>query len=519
MAKSSNIILCSNIKNDRDYVNVTDADMLAVCRSNSVVTLSNYSFIRRNRSLKINASYAAAIVCNYMAFQNPDYSNKWFFAWIDNVEYVGENTLEVEFTIDIWSTWFGSLTKLPVFVEREHVSDDTFGIHTLPEPVRPDKLTTNFTNYVRYSNYSIVVFWTPAQSNSTDLGYALGSRYYTCAMVNRYNCSNSGISDLQTDLSTGGYLANANILGINVIPNDFFSGNVISGNIKYIGQLDLVNTTYQMPAPVNLNGYVPVNKKCLIYPYNFITVSNGSSEKIYKYEKFGLTLQGAGIFKIVAGVIPNGGATVYPMGYDGIVYENVPESLDLGDLPMIVSNTDSYAAWLAQKSSGAVMQGIMSTLTGALAGMKMTGGTPVGAAAGAGAGLIGGLSNYLIQEESARAEKDHVVGTNNVTIDMVNGVLGYTFCQRCALADDAERIDRFFSQFGYNVSTVKTPNYTGRTYWNYVKIKGSAGYGNMPESARITLNEILNRGTTIWHAHSYMGDYFTGGAKMQNPAV
>lgn len=517
MPKNSNIIIARGIRVDKDYINVTDINMLSVVQANAAASANNFSFIRRNRSLKANFAYGTAITCNYMAFQNPDYSNKWFFAWIDNVEYVGENTIEIEFTIDQFSTWFSSLNKSSVFVEREHVSDDGFGKHNLPEPVKADKLITNHVGYKRYTNFSIVVFWEPSQISSSDLGYALNGVYYTTAMVNRYNCNNAGISALQSDLSVGGSLANASIISINVVPNDFFSGNIISGDIKNVGQMDTTTFTYTAPAQTNLDGYIPVNKKCLIYPYNMLAVSNGNLEKIYRYEKFAHSLQGAGSFKIVGGVIPNGGATCYPMAYDGLVYENVPESMDMGDLPMIASNIDSFAAWLAQKSSGSVMQGIMSTLTGALAG-GLKGGA-VGAAVGAGAGLIGGVTNYMSQQEAATAEKDHVVGTNNVTIDMVQGLMGFSFAQRCAVADDAERIDRFFSQFGYNVSTVKVPNYTGRTYWNYVKINGSCGYGNIPEAARAEINRILNNGTTIWHSHNNIGNYFIGGSKMQNPIV
>lgn len=516
MAKNSKIYICKNIRVDKDYINVTDQDMYNVVTSSShlVASASNYSFIRENRSLKASFNYSDALKCNYMAFQNPSYANKWFYAWIDRVNYIGENTIEIEFTIDIWSTWYSSLVKQSVFVEREHVNNDGFGVHTLPEPVKPDRYITNFTNYKHYSNFSIVVFWVPYQVTSSDLGYSLNSKYYTPAMVNRYDCSDNGIAALQSDIA-GGALAAATILCINVVPNDLFDATSLT--INNIGKLDVQTITYQMPAPTALNGYTPVNKKMLIYPYNYIAVSNGNSEKVYKYEKFGLALQGAGSFKIAGGVIPNGGITVYPIGYDGIVYENVPESLDLGDFPMIASNIDSFSAWLAQKSSGTAMQGIMSTLTGALAG-GLKAGLP-GAAAGAGVGLIGGITNYIAQEESAKAEGDRVVGSNNVTIDMVMGLMGYTFCQRCAVADDAERMDRFFSQFGYNVSEVKQPNYTGRTYWNYIKINGNAGYGELPETAREELNRILNKGTTIWHAHANIGNYFIGGTKMENPIV
>lgn len=515
MPKNSKIIIAKNVRVDRDYINVCDADMLSVVNANAVASASNYSFIRKNRSVKVSFTYAQCVQCNYMAFQNPDYSNRWFFAWIDSIEYVGENTCQIDFTIDHFSTWWSALNKTSVFVEREHVNNDNFGVHSLPEPVKPDKLIINHTIYKRYTDFNIIVFWLPAQINADNPGYAVNQHYNTPANVNKYAATPAGVAELESDLSPGHGLVNANIISIFMCPTAFIDP-VMTGKYMDVHSVS-VSDTVSMPAPTNLDGYVPVNKKMLTYPYNFIAISNGNIEKTYKYEKFGLAGQGAGNFKIVGAVIPNGGATMYPMAYDGVVYENVPESLTIGDFPMVAIDTDSYAAWLAQKSSGVVMQGIMSTLTGALAG-GMKGGW-AGAAIGAGAGLVGGITNYMSQEEAARAERDSVVGTNETTVDMIQGLMGYTFCQRCAVADDAERIDRFFSQFGYNVSICKVPNYTGRQYWNYVKINGSAGYGALPEESRVIINNALNKGVTIWHSHNNIGNYFIGGTKMQNPII
>lgn len=519
MAKTSNLIIARNMKPDRQYINVlslSDSAMLAAVNANAAATATNYSFIREERNtIKVSLSYSTCITCNYMAFQNPDYSNKWFFAWIDSVEYVGENTVRIRFTVDIWSTWHNAMNWQPVFVEREHVSDDTFGIHTLPEPVKTDLMISQHVNNRYWTSFSIIVFFTNSQISSADLGYDIDHRYCSPCQVKRYSCNQTGIGQIQADLADGGSLANANIISMNVMPTALIPANQQDQN--NIAETASTEYDVSMVLPISLDGYVPVNKKCFLHPYNFISVNNGNLEKIYKYEKFTNINTSQAVFTITGGILPNGAATLYPKDYDGRTGANVAESLSIGDFPMIIYPIDSYAAWLAQKSGGTVVQGIMSTLTGALAG-GLKGGA-VGAAIGAGVGLLGGVTNYIAQEESARSEKDHVTGTNNINIDMIKNLMGYSFCQKSAVADDAERIDRFFSQFGYNVSTVKIPNYTGRTYWNYVKINGSAGYGALPESARDEINNILNKGTTIWHNHTDMGNYFAGGVKMQNPII
>lgn len=135
---NSKIILAKNIKLDREYNNVlsySENDMLSLCQSNDhlVASALNYQFIRPTGTIMTQFTYAQCLQANYIAFQNPDYSNKWFFAWIDDVIYKGNKNTELTFTIDAWSTWYGKWTPRACFINRHHVNDDTIGLHTIPE--------------------------------------------------------------------------------------------------------------------------------------------------------------------------------------------------------------------------------------------------------------------------------------------------------------------------------------------------------------------------------------------------
>lgn len=137
--RNSKIILCHNINLDRDYVNVldyTENQMLELCNTNKVAESNTFSFIRQSRNrIATSFDYSVALQSNYIAFQNPDYSNKWFFAFIDDVIWKGEKNTEIVFTVDAWSTWFHETTVKSCFVSREHVNDDTIGLHTVPENI------------------------------------------------------------------------------------------------------------------------------------------------------------------------------------------------------------------------------------------------------------------------------------------------------------------------------------------------------------------------------------------------
>lgn len=133
---NSKILLVKNINLDRQYTNVlsySESQMLALCQQNLVAQADNYSFIRTNRSILSNFTLAQCLQANYIAFQNPDFANKWFFAWIDEVNYKGNRNTEITYTIDSWSTWFDRWQPKTCFVVREHVTNDDVGLHTIPE--------------------------------------------------------------------------------------------------------------------------------------------------------------------------------------------------------------------------------------------------------------------------------------------------------------------------------------------------------------------------------------------------
>lgn len=73
----------------------------------------------------------------------------------------------------------------------------------------------------------------------------------------------------------------------------------------------------------------------------------------------------------------------------------------------------------------------------------------------------------------------------------------------------AERIDKFFTKYGYKVNQLKIPNITGRTYFNYVQIAGdeTIGYASIPAKYFEKINNAFRNGVTIWHNHANLGDY------------
>lgn len=103
--------------------------------------LENLQYLRTGEnSIKVEIDAASLYDCNYLMFQNTGYRDasgrtRWFYAFIDRVNYVNEATSEIVYTIDPMQTWLFDFKFADCMVEREHVRNDRIGKNVISEPV------------------------------------------------------------------------------------------------------------------------------------------------------------------------------------------------------------------------------------------------------------------------------------------------------------------------------------------------------------------------------------------------
>lgn len=86
--------------------------------------------------------------------------------------------------------------------------------------------------------------------------------------------------------------------------------------------------------------------------------------------------------------------------------------------------------------------------------------------------------------------------------------LTFFFYRKSIKKEYAEIIDRFFTVYGYKVSTLKLPNITGRRFFNYVKtVEANVESSTVPEKYLNEFKEMLNNGVTFWHDPNHFLDY------------
>jgi hypothetical protein len=307
----SKVILVGNIKIDKDYINVlsyTEQQMLSLCESNAIASKDDYSFIHHQKSMFTDFTYNQCLQANYIAFQNKDYSNKWFFAFIDEIEFKGESNTEIKFTIDVWSTFYESIVSnaKPCLVTREHVNNDTIGLHTIPEDVDVGRVfCSDAQEDISLSQYGwIGILTTYDPAFDKDLSPVsvnnniLNASHLFLIEYNEYNFNNFNL-----------FLYKCNKADkVGAIQNVFFVPSalvdrsllIITTNSFIEDGTTYTYSYYKLPFSYepkvlnqninknyNFTGITIKNNKCYCYPYNYLLATNNiGNQNIYKYEDF-----------------------------------------------------------------------------------------------------------------------------------------------------------------------------------------------------------------------------------------
>ena len=512
MARQSKIILCKNIKLDREMKNVltySESDMLTLVNSTGikVTEASDYSFIGRGDrdAITVSVPYSTCLGCNYMAFQNYNYNNKWYFAFIDKVEYISDGATRLHYTVDIFATWFDYWSNKACYIVREHTNNDSVGANTIDEGVSIGDAyitqTYNTTNESSGTYYIIASTFDPEQQQE-EMGAIYNGLYSGCifygygseSAVDRAlkriinSTSGGGLQAIQSVFTCPSYL----------VPQR--DGQVLGSTTPYTYDTTMIPIT-------NIGGYVPKNNKLLTYPYVFMEISNNvGSTSILRQELWEKNNSGNYVLKVDAVLCPGCSIRMTPKWYNGDEL-SVEYGITLGKYPICNFAGDAYVNWLTQNGVNIFTDVVSSALN---LGM------------GAGTGGIGGIASGIFGlinagDDLRRAEliPPTVKGNLNAGDVMFStNNLCFRKSYKTIKPEIARTIDDYFSMFGYKTNRLKVANQLGRQNWNYVQIGPDEciGYQKVnvlavPPADLNNINKLYQRGITLWHNHNTLGDY------------
>ena len=101
----------------------------------AVRRFSDFTYQRKDNIIRVpvNAEVLFNDGVNYVMYDNKNFSNRWIYAYITEIEYINANVSHIHIKTDVFQTWFLDCEILPSFVVRETVINDDLFKHTLPE--------------------------------------------------------------------------------------------------------------------------------------------------------------------------------------------------------------------------------------------------------------------------------------------------------------------------------------------------------------------------------------------------
>ena len=377
----SQIILAKNIRVDREYKNVLSYNhdkMLALVVKNKVTEANDYSFIRQSKnSISTNFTYEQCLEANYMAFRNKDYSNKWFFAWIDDVIWKGDKCTEIRFTIDAWSTYFGEWTTQRCFVIRHHVNDDTIGINTVNENLDVGEVVeeqeSEDVSLSEFYYIGVLSSWN-VETKKQFAGISVYNKQIYGNQLYLFDTTNApdttGFKDLIAFLietNSDGHIAD--IDSIFIIPASLVKASDLEEHIfatspqkskfytlKYTFEAETYNT--QIDKRHSFSDYTPKNNKLFCYPYNYLLITNNAGNyNILKYEDFSTAKVNLET-QMAIGV--GNSIRLVPRKYKKQDYA-IDEAISLCKYPTCGWSADAYTNWLTSQAVNVPTRLVMGT--------------------------------------------------------------------------------------------------------------------------------------------------------------
>lgn len=494
------------------------------------ISFDNFTYQRKDGVLRIPTILDNLIQYNYVMYRNEAFSDKWFYAYIDKMEYLNDNVTAVSIVTDVWQTWQFDLTYKPTFVEREHVNDDTVGAHTVPESLELGEMVQNSSTKFEPNK----TVWTSGHSSQLTNKYMivfqvseLPAGSYGISTPHQYNSIYSGLFFMgvatPSDATSLIYKYSAEskteaIVSIFMAPTAFFDGCQFSniqtpyGNVTVYypviqsGTTPMADTTYTISRPTKVNGYTPKNNKLFTYPFSYITIDNNAGACITeRYENFA---NGASPTYYMAGALGQGcSIKLTPNGYKGqqAAYENYQEGIVSMKYPICGWATDYYTNWMTQNAINIPLS--IATTVGSLGLGLATGGASLAVTGGALLSAGAQIGNLLNEQYKASLVPDQAQGNANCSDVTFSWNQCFTVKCMSIKSEYAQIIDNYFSMFGYKVNIVKTPNITGRRNWNYVKTVGCYIEADIPQDDLQSIKDMFNNGVTFWHNASTFADY------------
>lgn len=509
----------SDYRNTLWFPNV--AAQTAYFASKTVKTYANFNYIKKDNTIVVPDEVDNLYNCNYIMYQNSNFGTRWFYAFINRVEWASNGSTRLYVSTDVIQTWFFDITYYQSYVDRCHSDTDVAGDNIVPEGFT----TGDNGGYQQAGSQDLAPNWVlvyaTAQYDGSSAPAVTGSKIASGSGL-VYNKAFS-----QSDLT------------------EVLNQYVKNGTATAISRIQQVPVGNHSPTvsfakyPSAIQGYVPTNKKLLSGAFitNYATMYgqeinfnpafiNGNTVTMQ------IDVEGTG--GVVSCIVTNYGNTnIANISMNAAIpeatwaynqYKN-DYNLHSGSNSIYQQRMGYQRNLNAANANVGAAQGIANTITSAIdavnpitwvtgRGSSAVNAVVEGAKQTYNQGAIAGWYEKGIDDitqdltainESYNAPATGGVPSSNMFIQSGKTALSYGY--KVPPLDLVKRCDKYLSVYGYKQSEYRTINLHARLNWTYIKTMGLNATGNFPDDDMRIIKRVFDNGIFFWAYTATFGNF------------
>lgn len=525
----------SDLKNVQSYN--SRAEQISTIQGLLSHKYEQINIIRRDSDLILKGVNEDLTQCNYLMYQNSDISNKWYFAFIDNVQYNSLNSVIISHTIDVWQTYQFDITYYKNLILRSHVakSADTVGRWLAPEPInvapefeRKHNVFNNLSWVPQYVLHSTSVF------NNSTKKYEYKGNGTGATLSAEYGIFVDDDDDVQTVVKNYGKLSAAEALKSNDDDKysnwiaDLLTGQTIDKAVKLISTTSISQlqdhrneliglyaipawvhdgtnkyatnnikkkeVTVKLPTTTLACGYAPRNKKMLS--------SLCKAYLFYNENGFKLPLKP----ELFTSGSPSFTVKSTELSTNGFI-------LQIGSYADYTAKTNKISYRCENRlgyDANTGLDKVLNTLTSAVGVVNAVGSV----ASQAFAGNVGGAVQGAVGAVQQSINMIDALGQRGVSTGASGDIMSITenrampvFADVSPTEAQCRYIDDYLDVYGYAINEIgKISTYMkNRSNWNYIQVANCNIKVSAPNDDVNKLKQMFESGVTIWHKN--FGDY------------
>lgn len=523
----------SDYRNTLWFPNV--AAQTAYFTGKTVKTYSAFNYIKKDNTIVVADEVDNLYNCNYIMYQNANFGQRWFYAFINRMEWASNGSTRLYVSTDVIQTWFFDITYYQSYVDRCHSDTDVAGDNIVPE----DFTDISHGGYHQVGTHDltpreIFLYATCTPSGTATNGEVINGMYSGASKV--IGATTTNPSPLNTQLDE--YVKQGTATAVSRIQQTTNQNGAIITFPKRPTYLACMSGTGQ-------STYYPTNKKILSGAFITCYFQMYGQELEFNPEYINgtsvtLKILDDGTSGSLGCMITNySNAKVSGM----LVTTTIPEStwaynqykndfnLHSGSNAMYNRRSAMTRSIQREQTAASVVSNGANAVSGVLSAFSAS--TAASALATSGGSLIRQANDVFNSTVNAyEAYKElQIYNTGNDAISqdlkyinecyqapavggvassnvyLAGGETALSYGYKVPPLDIVKRCDKYLSVYGYKQSSYRTINLHARLNWTFIKTIGLNASGNFPDDDMNVIKSAFNNGIFFWNYTSNFGNF------------